>query len=373
MHKFSKKTGLLLGLMTGAQTYAGPFYATIDITRRCNLRCEGCRYHSRSVNMPSPGDQDVQDISSDLFEKMCSQLRGMGTRTLIIMGEGEPFLHPRLFDFISFAKGLGFHVTLLTNGTLLTEKNIHSLIDSRLDVLKVSLWACSADEFKRNIPGSTEKDFQGIIDGLKLLTRVKRQRASAHPTLEAYHPINSNNFRNVETFVDMALDCGANRISFSPFRTRRSELRSLALSEDQQKSLNVSLKAIKKRLSSLGVTSNIDAALLRYKLGESVWKKLPCYIGWFHLRMKVDGTVLLCDSCDVVVGNLKKEEVSDIWNNAAIRSFRRDTLTRARLESMVNKHCDCGYCCYVVDNNRLHRIFRWFAPFRIEHKEPVHG
>ncbi len=362
MTTFQQKKKLLQGLLTGEVAHTGPFYATIDITRRCNIQCVGCRYQSPLVNMPSPGDQGIQDISFVLFKKMCNEIKAMGTMTLILMGEGEPFLHPLLSEFVSFAKKLGFHVTLLTNGTLLNKENIRSLIDSRLDVLKVSLWTSSSEGYERNTHAHNASQFGNIIDGLKLLTCLKTEKRSLLPSVEVYHPINRHNFQSIEAMVDIACTVGCNTLSFSPFRTRRRELVSLALSPDEEISVRLSLLRIKKRLNSLSIGHNIKTTLLRYKIGESVWKKIPCYIGWFHVRLKVDGTVLLCDSCDLIMGNLKEDKLSEIWNNQAICTFRRQTFTCNRLEAM-SEHWDCGFCCYIGDNMRIHRLIKWFLPF----------
>ena len=362
MATFQQKKKLLQGLLMGEVAYTCPFYATIDITRRCNIQCVGCRYHSPLVTMPSPGNQDIVDISFDLYEKMCQEIRAMGTRTLILMGEGEPFLHPRLFDFISLAKRLGFHITLLTNGTLLNKDSILHLIDSRLDVLKISLWSSSSEEYKRNVPIHNPANFENIIYGLKLLSRLKTKENSNIPSVELYHPINHHNFHTIDAMVDLAYSTGCNTVSFSPFRTRRRELVSLALSPDEENSVRISLLRIKKRLNSLSINHNIDVTLQRYRIGESVWQKLPCYIGWFHIRLKVDGTILLCDSCDFVTGNLKEDRLSEIWNNQAIRVFRRQTFTRKGLEAM-GEHCECGFCCYIGDNMRIHQLIKWFLPF----------
>ena len=135
MATFLQKARLLKGFLTGEIAYAGPFFVTIDVTRRCNLQCLGCRFHSPEATMPSVGDQSVQDISFDLVEKLCRELGTMDTEKLILIGEGEPLLHPRLFDIISAAKKAGFHVTLVSNGTLLTKDKIESLIDLRLESL----------------------------------------------------------------------------------------------------------------------------------------------------------------------------------------------------------------------------------------------
>ena len=84
------------------------------------------------------------------------------------MGEGEPFLHRHIFEIISKAKTSGFHVTLITNGVLLNRARIRSLFESRLDVLQISLWASSLEEYEQQYPGTDLSNFGKVVDGMKL-------------------------------------------------------------------------------------------------------------------------------------------------------------------------------------------------------------
>jgi MoaA/NifB/PqqE/SkfB family radical SAM enzyme len=208
MATLPQKVNLLRGLLTGETAYAGPFYVTIDVTRRCNLTCLGCRYHSSLVNLPAPGDQAILDISFDLVEKLCEELATMGTTMISFMGEGEPMLHPHLKDMISTAKASGLKVTLITNGTLLDEARIHSFIDSRLDLLRVSLSASSVEEYEQNYPGTNPDYFKKVVNGLKLLSVLKTEKGTKFPSVHLHQPINKNNFEKINATVDLAYETG---------------------------------------------------------------------------------------------------------------------------------------------------------------------
>ena len=104
MATFLEKMRLLKVLIKGDASYTGPFYVAVEITRRCNLNCLCCRCHSPDLIRPSIGDQSVKDMSFNVFDNLCHELEKMGTTHLILTGEGEPFLHPHLFDFIAVAK-----------------------------------------------------------------------------------------------------------------------------------------------------------------------------------------------------------------------------------------------------------------------------
>ena len=134
-----QKYRLLRGLCTGERAFTGPFFVTLDVTRRCNLRCLGCRFHSTETDGQILGDQSVKDLRFDWAEKLFSELKELNTRTLFLMGEGEPFLHPRIFDIIRLAKKFGLRTTVTTNGTLVDDVMAERIIDAGLDEMHISL------------------------------------------------------------------------------------------------------------------------------------------------------------------------------------------------------------------------------------------
>jgi MoaA/NifB/PqqE/SkfB family radical SAM enzyme len=87
MATFYKKMKLLQGLLSQEMAYTGPFYLTMDLTRRCNLRCYGCRYHSPPSILSPQKDEVIQDYSLDLFRKVIPELKTMGTRSICLSGE----------------------------------------------------------------------------------------------------------------------------------------------------------------------------------------------------------------------------------------------------------------------------------------------
>jgi MoaA/NifB/PqqE/SkfB family radical SAM enzyme len=121
-------------------------------------------------------------------------------------------------------------------------------------------------------------------------------------------------------------------------------------------------------LSRLGKQSsqlkhNIGWAVSRYKYFLPWEAGIPCYAAWYHARVRVDGMVQPCGRCDprVDFGNINELPFRTLWNGPAIQGFRETMLTKDGLLSMQEK-CDCVNCCFVWDNLRVHRIFRFFLP-----------
>jgi len=296
-------------------------------------------------------------MPSRTFANLCDELAAMGTSSMTISGEGEPFLHPHIVELIANAKATGHTVTVFTNGTALGEDTLRSLIDARLDRLRVSLWAGSHDEYASAYPGTDPRLFDKVVATLGLLSRLKLDCRSRYPQLELHHPIDRGNHRHIEAIADLASNTGCDRLSFSPFKTQAHQLSSHLLTPDETREVQRSLLRLKRRLGSLGLAHNIDAALRRYRIGAAVWERFPCYIGWVHARVRHDGTVRPCTSFDVPLGNVNESSLPEIWNSEGFRDFRRRTRTRAGLAEIAASH-DCSYCCHALDNLRVHRAFR---------------
>ncbi len=360
MATLAGKWNLARGLLGRGRARTGPFFAMIDVTQRCNLNCVGCRFHSPYTRRPSAGDPEIMDVSVELVERFCSELGSMGTESLIFSGAGEPMLHPRIFDLIGVAKAAGLKVSLLTNGTLLDRSRIERLIDSRIDLVKVSLWGASSETTNLNNPGTTSV-FEKVVEGLRLVSRLKKERNIRIPLVGLHHPINRNNFRQVEEFALLAQGTGCNGFTFAPFYTYGSGPFALSLSKDEELQARNLLVGLKRRFRDGSLSHNIDEMLCRYETGPNVWDRMPCYIGWISSRMKPDGSILPCAPCNLVLGSLQEATFHEIWNNAAYRDFRCKTMTRAGLMSM-SAACDCSYCCNLVNNLKVEKYFRFLTP-----------
>lgn len=353
-----QKAMLFRGLLSGQWAYTGPFHAMIDLTRRCNLNCIGCRFHSPVVHRPSPSDPRIHDMSWDLYERLCRQLQGAGTPVIFLMGEGEPLLHPDLFRMIAFAKELGFHVAIISNGTLVDKSVARELVAAGTDRLQVSLWALSDADYAAQYPGADPENFQRCLEGLRRLSLEKQKRNSRLPSLILHHPINRRNLSSLEAIADFAVRAGCDGVSLSPFLSVTGCGDALLLSEDEERRLMPRLRALKRTLRRLGLRENIDTVMKRYAFVPLRRKTPACYAGWFHTRVRVDGTTVPCGACDIVMGRLAFQSFEEVWNGPEYRRFRRCVRTYRGLRRLMADKGYCDYCCYAQDNIRIERFVR---------------
>lgn len=142
-------------------------FAQIEPTTRCNFTCGFCA--GRSMRQG--------DLSWDDFEKFLSMNPGL--KHVELQGEGEPLMHPRFFDMAAACRARGIKVSLITNGSMLSERAVTRLIEENVDSLHVSIESADPEQFQAIRGGKLHK----VLTGIRLLLDRRRQLQKARPTV----------------------------------------------------------------------------------------------------------------------------------------------------------------------------------------------
>lgn len=115
-----------------------PLEVLIELTHRCNFHCAHCYLPDRPA---------ARTLPTVRLLELLEELAGMGTLFLGLSG-GELFLRPDWAVIARRARQLGFHLTILTNGSLLDDAAADTLaeIDACVDI---SLYAAEREVFER--------------------------------------------------------------------------------------------------------------------------------------------------------------------------------------------------------------------------------
>jgi MoaA/NifB/PqqE/SkfB family radical SAM enzyme len=126
-----------------------------NLIRRCNLNCKHC--YSTSADREFKGELTTEEV-----RRVMEDLRRFGVPVLILSG-GEPLMRPDIFDLARYAKRLGFHVALSTNGTLIDATNLPPIRDAGFDYLGISIDGLEEthDRFRRR-SGAFRESLRGI-------------------------------------------------------------------------------------------------------------------------------------------------------------------------------------------------------------------
>lgn len=148
-----------------------PLSGSIEITNRCNLRCQHCFIQCDRATWENDPELTTAELCGIL-----DQIADAGTLWLLITG-GEPLMRPDFTEIYLHAKRRGFLITLFTNGTLVTDEIADLLAAYPPFAVEVSLYGRTAEVYERvtTVPGSFERCMAGIrrLHERKLLLRLK--------------------------------------------------------------------------------------------------------------------------------------------------------------------------------------------------------
>lgn len=158
----------------------------------CNLRCAHC------FNRSGPGNRDLEPLSREDVRGLLDRAADAGVRDVVFTG-GEPFLHPEMAEIAGDTLSR-FPATILTNGTLLTERPVGRLADAAAESrysleIRVSLDAPSEEKndairgkgsYERALAGLSRLERAGI---LPIVTAVNFREDDAPAALEEFEKI----------------------------------------------------------------------------------------------------------------------------------------------------------------------------------------
>jgi AdoMet-dependent heme synthase len=150
----------LLTEVTEKATARGiPLALHMDITWRCNERCEHCYL-----------DHDGKgEMSTDEIKGVLQELADTGTFFLSISG-GEPLMRMDCFEILEFARALKFNVKLKTNAVMIGPKQAERIRKLGIEQVQISLYSHRPEvhDAITKLPGSLRR----TIDGIKNLKAV---------------------------------------------------------------------------------------------------------------------------------------------------------------------------------------------------------
>ncbi len=146
-----------------------PTYIMFDITNVCNSECIHCPH---SVTYSETNAKPLY-LEVDIFKKVIDECTGMPLQFIRITSDGEPLIHPELFEMIDYAvkKGVG-PLGLTTNGSLLTKDKAKRLSESGLFMVDISLDAFRKETYNKVRYGLP---FDKVIDNIKYLLDYKKK------------------------------------------------------------------------------------------------------------------------------------------------------------------------------------------------------
>ncbi len=167
-----------------------PSSVEIAITGRCNLSCKYCFYADEMVAL--------SDLPTERWLAFFEELGRLAVQRVTLTG-GEVFTRPDLFELIDGVVANRMRYSLLSNGTLISEKVLQQFEIGRrrlrLDSIQLSVDGSRAEVHDKSRPGS----FERTMRALRLL------RQAGFPVVVRV-TINRHNVDDLENIARLLLD-----------------------------------------------------------------------------------------------------------------------------------------------------------------------
>ncbi len=99
----------------------------IETNTSCNLQCQYCYAQS--------GTGQTKEIDFDTLINIIDQAKDLGVHSIVVIGGGEPTLHPRFKDIIAYIDSLGIIPMIFSNTILIDKKLAQFLHDHNVSVM----------------------------------------------------------------------------------------------------------------------------------------------------------------------------------------------------------------------------------------------
>ncbi len=335
-----------------------PYYASLDVTYRCNLKCVHCSLWDRP--------EGEEEMTLDEMKEIVLKLKGwLNLPALDILG-GEAFLRPETMHLIRFAAGQGLFIHITTNGTMLTERVCRDLIG--LNIHKVAI---SVDGFNsvthdrtRGVPGALRRTIRGV----ERLHRI-RQELGGSTRITIHTILNASTLDEIGAVLEWVAKTGLDGFHLVPLDQNVGGVdhgtngyiyeddwfeRNPLWIRDIPKLEQVIEHVIRKKGGGYPVAdpvSYLRHTIPYFRDPGGIQHKRPCRAGSELVKVTPKGEVTFCPY-EPPVGDLKESTMEEIWTSRAAAEAREKV-------QACTKKCFIPFCAW----NETERMVRFWDQF----------
>lgn len=299
----------------------------IEIIEGCNLNCSFC-VRNASSNI-------IERIDIKFYEKFLNIISNLPYKPDIAITGGEPFLHPQLIYILKKTIEKGFKFSINTNGTI-EDESIFSICKNT-EFFKYFI--ISLDSYNEAIHNDIRGSSYAHKKTLSFIEALKKNTLSFCINMT----VNEKNFNDIDKTIKLAKEIGAENISIATVKpSGRGES---LLNLDQLRTIasqiidNQYLICNEFKLYVAEATFFLYD-MKNYKDAISKGEKWSCAFGNSTLHMKLNGDILGCTTCDLVIGNIFSQDKFDL------NKFWKDNETLNKVREKKHLTGICSTCDY---------------------------
>ncbi len=275
----------------------------LELTSRCNLRCEHCG--------SSCGDVPMIDLPADAIHDLLVKVRQDFdiSRMMLCITGGEPMLRRDFFDIMADAHSLGYNWGMTSNATLIDDSAARKLRDTGMRTISVSIDGLPAThDAMRGVPGAYKK----AMNGIEALLHLNCFKAVQVTTV-----VSRRNIGELDALYEImdGLDIDSWRLAAIEPIGRALEHPELFLTPDDHRLLLSFIKS--KRLQGIPLEYGCCHYLgLEYEREVRDWYYL-CSAGRLIASVMANGDIGACLDIErnekTIQGNIFRDDFTEVW------------------------------------------------------------
>jgi MoaA/NifB/PqqE/SkfB family radical SAM enzyme len=293
------------------------FHALVN--ERCNCKCRHCEYWRQK--------EYVDEMSIDQWKEALLSIKSFVGSFSVSFSGGEPFMKKGFIDLLRFCHESGIHAGVTTNGALLNERNVASLVAARPFNVNISVESHlpEVNDYVRGMSGLLDR----VVRGVRLIREEQARQGISFPVIMK-PTIMSANFRRLPEIVDWSLSIGATAVNFQPLGKWTAETEEeLWINEPEWPELDrVMERLIGMKRAGAPIMNSEEVLRLvtaNFREDKASPEHLPCRIGLQEFYIRPDGEVRLCFHFPPI-GNLTEQSAREIWTGPKARTIREATV-----------------------------------------------
>lgn len=284
-----------------------PIEISFELSNKCNYSCVFC---ARNAKFKEKIDLDLNKpdvkLPLSIYKKIIDEGRNNNLFSVFFSSGSEPFIEKNFSEFLDYARKNGIvDIRVTTNGFLLNQENIKSLVDTKTTFIGISIDAYKPETYKK----LRKHDLNKVINNIMNLIDYKLKNGKKFPIIRVSFIKTKENIDEMDDFLNFWSD-KADIIDFQ------------------------------------------DLFTYEYcSLEEARRNNFFCAQPWQRVNIWADGKLTLCcgwTAQKIAIGNAFEQSIKDIWNSQTANQFRDSLLQKNYLDV-------CLWCGASNKKNNINR------------------
>ncbi|NUP89141.1 MAG: radical SAM protein [Candidatus Sumerlaeia bacterium] len=186
-----------------SRTLSRPLKIHLEVNDVCNLKCIHCPREDPTI------PKNTGHMKMEVIEALRPSFRTAAYVGLI--GNGEPFMHPRLLDIVDIVAAEGAVPSIISNATLWTDAKLDRLIAAGKSIMNISFDGGTKETFEWVRRPAV---FEDVVANMRRLRARREAAKSPFPVTAMISCLFKEALHEAPKVVEIAAGCGVQMIHF---------------------------------------------------------------------------------------------------------------------------------------------------------------